>query len=83
MPDFEASTWNVMVGPRGLPAGIVARLAAAANASLAEADVKARLATAGIDAVSDSTPQSTGAFLAAEYAKFRDIVARANLRAAG
>lgn len=78
---FEATTWNVMVGPRGLPAEIVGRLSAASNAALAEEDVKARLAAAGIDAVSDSTPASTGAFLAAEYAKFRDIVARANLRA--
>jgi len=77
---FEASTWNVMVGPRGLPPEIVARLSAAANASLAEPDVRSRLAVAGIDAVSDSTPESTAAFLAAEYAKFRDIVARANLR---
>jgi tripartite-type tricarboxylate transporter receptor subunit TctC len=77
---FEASTWNVMVGPRGLPPEIVARLSAATNASLAEPDVRERLAAAGIDAVSDSTPQATGAFLAAEYAKFRDVVARANLR---
>lgn len=77
---FEATTWNVMVGPRGLLSEIVARLSAAANAALAEADVRARLAAAGIDAVSDSTPETTAAFLAAEYAKFRDIVARANLR---
>lgn len=83
MPDFEASTWNVMVGPRGLPAEIVTRLNGAASASLAEHDVKARLAAAGIDAVADSTPQGTGAFLAAEYSKFRDIVARANLRVQG
>jgi tripartite-type tricarboxylate transporter receptor subunit TctC len=83
MPDFEASTWNVMVGPRGLPAEIVTGLNAAASASLAEPEVKARLAAAGIDAVPDSTPQGTGAFLAAEYEKFRDIVARANLRVQG
>jgi tripartite-type tricarboxylate transporter receptor subunit TctC len=77
---FEASTWNVMTGPRGLPPAIVAQLSAAANASLAEAEVKQRLEAAGIDAVSDSTPEATAAFLAAELARFRDIVARANLR---
>jgi tripartite-type tricarboxylate transporter receptor subunit TctC len=80
MPNFEATTWNVMVGPRGMPAEIVERLSATSNASLAEPNVKARLAAAGIDAITDSTPASTGAFLAAEYAKFRDIVARANLQ---
>ncbi|HEY8611644.1 MAG TPA: tripartite tricarboxylate transporter substrate-binding protein [Roseomonas sp.] len=77
---FEASTWNVMVGPRGLPPEVVARLNAAANASLAEAEVRERLATAGIDAVADSTPEATATFLAAEYTKYRDIVARAHLR---
>ena len=77
---FEASTWNVMVGPRALPPEGVARLNAAANASLAEAEVRERLATAGIDAVADSTPETTATFLASESTKFHDIVARAHLR---
>ena len=77
---FEATTWNVMLGPRGLPQDIVARLSAAGNAALAEPEVRARLAAAGIDAVADSTPETTAAFIAAEYARFRDIVARAQLR---
>ena len=76
---FEASTWNVMLAPRGVPPAIVARLNAAANAVLAMPEVQARLSTAGIDAVSDSTPASTGAFLAGELAKFKDIVARGRL----
>jgi tripartite-type tricarboxylate transporter receptor subunit TctC len=76
---FEASTWNVMLAPRGVPPAIVARLNAAANAVLAMPEVQARLSTAGIDAVSDSTPASTGTFLAGELAKFKDIVARARL----
>lgn len=76
---FAASTWNVMLGPPGLPVGIVAKLNQVAGQVLAMPDVKARLATAGIDAVSDSTPAGTAAFVAAEYAKFQDIVARGRL----
>ena len=76
---FEASTWNVMLAPRGTPPAIVARLNAAANAVLSLPDVRARLSTAGIDAVNDSTPASTGVFLAGELAKFKDIVARGHL----
>ena len=79
---FAASTWNVMVGPKGMPPAIVARLNAAANRALAMEDVKARLATAGIDAVSDSTPEATAAFIAAEFEKFKDIVTRARLNLA-
>ncbi|MFM7611499.1 MAG: Bug family tripartite tricarboxylate transporter substrate binding protein [Alphaproteobacteria bacterium] len=77
---FEASTWNLMLAPKGLPAELIDRLSIAANYALAESDIIARLAAAGIDAVSDSTPSSTASFLAAEYAKFRDIVRKADLR---
>lgn len=79
LPGFEASTWNLMLGPRGLPPEIVGRLSSIVNAVLAEADIITRLAAAGIDAVSDSTPGRTADFLAAEYAKFRDIVQKADL----
>ncbi|WP_439598324.1 Bug family tripartite tricarboxylate transporter substrate binding protein [Falsiroseomonas sp.] len=82
LANFEASTWNVMLGPKGMPAAIVARLNAASNRVLAMEDVKARLATAGIDAVSDSTPDSTRDFIAGEFAKFKDIVTRARLNLA-
>lgn len=78
---FEATTWNVMLGPKSLPPVIVQRLNAAANAGLAAPELGERLAAAGIDPVTDSTPETTGAFIAAELARFRDIVARANLRA--
>ena len=80
LPGFEASTWNLMLGPRALSSDIVERLSGVANAVLAEGDIIARLAAAGIDAVSDSTPANTAAFLAAEYAKFRDIVQKAELK---
>lgn len=79
---FAASTWNVMLGPKGMPPAIVTRLNAAANQVLATEDVKARLATAGIDAVSDSTPATTAAFIAGEFGKFKDIVVRARLNLA-
>jgi tripartite-type tricarboxylate transporter receptor subunit TctC len=79
LAEFEASTWNVMLGPKGMPGAVVERLNAAANRVLAVPDVKARLATAGIDAVSDSTPATTAAFVAGEFVKFKDIVARARL----
>ena len=79
-PGFATSTWNALLGPRGLPAEVVARLAATAAEALAEPPVRDRLAAAGIDAVTDSTPASTAAFIAADLAKYRDVAARANLR---
>ena len=80
LPGFRTSTWNILLGPRGMPPEIVARLSAAANAALAEPATRERLATAGLDAVADSTPAMTAALIAEELAKYRDVAARANLR---
>ena len=78
---FEITTWNILAGPRGLPADIVGALSRAARAALAEPSVRERLAAAGVDpAEATTTPESTRAFLRAELAKFRGIVERAGLR---
>ena len=73
----------MLLGPRGLPAPVLAALSAAANGALAEPAVREKLAAAGVDPALPSTPEETRAFLAAELAKFRDIVRRAGLRLGG
>lgn len=77
---FEIITWNVLVGPKGMPEGIVNQLATAARAALAEPGARQRLAAAGVDPAEPSTPASTRAFLTSERDKFRDIVRRADIR---
>jgi tripartite-type tricarboxylate transporter receptor subunit TctC len=79
-PGFDVTTWNVLLGPRGMPAPVLASLNAAVNAVLAEAPVRERLAAAGVDPSPASTPEATRAFLASELTKFRGIVQRAGLR---
>src|SRR5215218_10139597 len=60
---FEVTTWNVLVGPRGLSADLVGALSRAARAALAEPSVRERLAAAGVDpAEVTTTPDSTRAF---------------------
>lgn len=80
LPGFEVTTWNVLVGPRGLPEEVVARLAAAAGAVLADPAAAGRLAAAGVDPAEPGTPATTRAFLASEREKFAGIVAQAGLR---
>ncbi len=74
LADFDVTTWNMLLGPKNLPAPLTARLNEAVNATLAEPQVRDRMATAGVDAAPPNTPADARAFLAAELAKFRDIV---------
>jgi tripartite-type tricarboxylate transporter receptor subunit TctC len=80
MTDVEITTWNLLLGPRGLPAPILARLNEAANAALAEPQLRERMAAAGVDAADPSTPEQARAFLVSEVAKFRGIVRDAGIQ---
>lgn len=80
MEGFDIITWNVLQGPRGIPAPIVERLNRAAVEALAEPDLRRRMVQAGIDPAAPSTPEQTRAFVAAELEKFRGIVRDANLQ---
>ena len=78
LADFVGGTWNIVAVPAGTPKPIVDRLNAAINKALVSPLVAERLQQLGIEAVTDSTPASTRAFVTAEIAKWRDVI-----RAAG
>jgi tripartite-type tricarboxylate transporter receptor subunit TctC len=78
LADFVGGTWNIVAVPAGTPKPIVDRLNAAINKALVSPVVAERLQQLGIEAVTDSTPASTRAFVTAEIAKWRDVI-----RAAG
>ena len=80
LPGFDIITWNVIQGPRGIPAPLQQRLNRAAMEALAEPELRRRLTLAGIDPAEPSTPASTQAFVAAELAKFQAIVRETGLR---
>ena len=80
LPDFVGGTWNVVAAPAGTSTEIVGRLNAAVNAALRDAKVEERLRQLGIEAVTDSTPASTRAFVEAEIAKWRAIVKMAGAK---
>ncbi len=80
LPGFEITTWNLLVAPKGLSPALAEVLSLAARSALAEAQTSARLTGAGVDPGRPMTPGETRAFLAAELAKFRGIVAQAGLR---
>jgi tripartite-type tricarboxylate transporter receptor subunit TctC len=80
---FEVTTWNALLGPKGLPGPVTVALNRATNAVLRDPALRERMATAGVDPAGDYTPESTRAFLQAEVTKFRAIVRQAGLRLQG
>ena len=78
LANFVGGTWNIVAVPAGTPKPVVDRLNAAINKALVSPAVAERLQQLGIEAVTDSTPASTRAFVTAEIAKWRDVI-----RAAG
>ena len=73
LPGFESNTWFGLYGPKGLPADLVAKLNAAANKALADADAKERLARLGIEPAG-GTPQQLAKMVAADFTKWKAIV---------
>jgi tripartite-type tricarboxylate transporter receptor subunit TctC len=78
-PGFEATTnWSLM-GPAGLPAPLVARLHAAMAAALNDPEVRDRLRQNAIIPVV-GTPEAFPAYLAAESAKWEEVIRTRGIR---
>ncbi|WP_295857235.1 tripartite tricarboxylate transporter substrate binding protein [uncultured Xylophilus sp.] len=73
LPGYVSNTWFGVYGPRGLPAEVVARVNAAANQVLADADTRERFARLGIEAVG-STPAQFAQMVADDAAKWKKII---------
>jgi tripartite-type tricarboxylate transporter receptor subunit TctC len=76
---FEVISWYGLLSPAGTPREIVQRLNAEVNRSIREPDALERLASFGADPV-DSTPDSFGAFISRELAKWSKVVQAAGLK---
>ncbi len=81
IPGFEATAWQGVVGPVGLPPDVVARLNAAFNKVMGDPAIQKRMREGGLDPVG-GTPQAFGAFIVSEKAKWskvaRDVGAKAD-----
>jgi tripartite-type tricarboxylate transporter receptor subunit TctC len=73
LPGYAAELHYGIVAPGGTPPAIIAKLNAALNAALAEADIKSRLLADGTEPL-PSTPKAYAADIASEEAKYSAIV---------
>ena len=78
LPGFEASAWNGVAVPAKTPGAVIERLNREINAAIAMPEIKQRLQDLGIDAHA-STPDGLRDLLAAEIAKWKQVVEKAKI----
>ncbi len=79
MPGFEVNVWQAALFPVGVEPAIVERLSQEIAAAMAAPALRGRLASIGVEPT-PSTPAELGAFLAADLARWGEVVRRANVR---
>jgi len=73
-------SWQAVAAPRGLPADVKARLHAAIVSALNDPQIKSRLLDVGFEVVA-STPEQFTAYQAAEFARWKNLIARRKITA--
>ena len=80
LPGFEVTGWNGFVAPPGTPASIVAKLNAAIQLGLDDADLQKRLETAGYERAPHNTPEDFARFMKVDTERWIDVVKKANIQ---
>jgi tripartite-type tricarboxylate transporter receptor subunit TctC len=75
---YDVRTWLGMAAPKATPAPVVARLNAALRSGLADPPVEERLRKVGMD-VRASSPEEMRAMVAAQIARWKQVVADAKI----
>jgi len=79
VPGYEAGTWTGVIAPAGLPRPIVDKLNAAINKAITMPNFKARFAQIG-DEAAGGTPEDFAKVIAADSAKWKDVVIRSGAK---
>jgi tripartite-type tricarboxylate transporter receptor subunit TctC len=78
VPDYDVTSWNAVVARAGTPEEIIRRLNAEINAVLAMEEVRQALTRVGVEPRA-STPEELGRVLAADIARWTEVVTRAGI----
>jgi len=79
VPGYSAATWSGVIAPAGVPRPIVDRLNAGINRALQSPGMRQFYATIG-DEPAGGTPEEFAALIAADSAKWGEVIKRAGIR---
>lgn len=77
---YESSAWFGFVAPRATPRPIIEKLNAEVRSAMADPAVRGRFLEFGAEPMT-SSPDEFGRFIASEVAKWRDLIAKAGIKA--
>ncbi|NKC30662.1 Bug family tripartite tricarboxylate transporter substrate binding protein [Falsiroseomonas selenitidurans] len=78
-PGLEAYTWHMVLAPKGTPQPVIQTMNQALMRAAALPAVQSRLSDLAMRLVTDSTPESATAWLAAETQKWTAVIREANI----
>ena len=79
LPDLYASSWYGLMGPAGMPPGIVNKLNAELNEALRSPEVQKRMSDLGAE-IGGGTPTEFANFIQSEITRYADIVKRSGAK---
>ncbi len=79
LPGFEVTGWNGLTAPAGTPAPIIAKLNAALQRGLDDAELRKRMETAGYDLAAHNSPEDFAKFIKTDTERWLSIVEKANI----
>jgi tripartite-type tricarboxylate transporter receptor subunit TctC len=82
LPGFHFSSWQALYAPKGTPGSVVAKLNAAVVDTLADPEVRRRLADLGQEIFprDQLTPQALAALQDADIEKWWPVIKAANIK---
>jgi tripartite-type tricarboxylate transporter receptor subunit TctC len=78
---FDVTNWYSVMGPKGMPKDIVARLNEAILKAMADPAVRATLEAQGVQFGTFRTPEEFGKFIGEELAKYRKLIKELDIKA--
>ena len=78
--DYESSAWFGLVGPRGTPRAVIDKVHADMVAAMSDAAVKSRFVEFGAEPMA-TAPEEFARFISQEAAKWRELIAKAGIKA--
>ena len=79
LPELNAGAWFALLGPPGMPRAIVVKLNESVAQAMASPEVRARLGAAGLEPMTNSTPEEFTDFINAAVGTWAQIMRSANI----